>query len=78
MNKTELRDTLYGLQDRRYREMQVKIIPSMAPETIIGVRTPALRTLAKELYRSGEYEEFLEDLPHEFFEENQLHALFPV
>ena len=46
----------------------------MAPERVIGVRTPALRKLAKTLRGSGQAEEFLKALPHEFFEENNLHA----
>ncbi len=74
MNKTELYRRLYELQDLKYRDMQIRIIPSTDPESIIGVRTPALRTIAKEILRSGEYEEFLKELPHRYFEENQLQA----
>ena len=43
-------------------------------EKIIGVRTPALRKLAKELRKDPDIGEFLQDLPHTFFDENQLHA----
>ena len=74
MNKTELHKNLYDLQDAKYRDMQIKIIPSIEPGSVIGVRTPALRTMAKEILRSGDYREFLDELPHEYFEENQLHA----
>lgn len=41
---------------------------------MIGVRTPELRAFAKELAKSGGYDEFLSELPHEYFDENQLHA----
>jgi 3-methyladenine DNA glycosylase AlkD len=54
--------------------MQIKIIPTAEPETVIGVRTPALKAMAKEILNSGEYKGFLEELPHKYFEENQLQA----
>ena len=70
----ETRGKLSSLQDLKYRDMQVRIIPSVKPESIIGVRTPELRKMAKELAQSREIGVFLENLPHKFFEENQLHA----
>ena len=70
----EIREELVRLQDLKYREMQVQIIPSVKRESIIGVRTPELRKMAKELAQSQEVSAFLEDLPHMYFEENQLHA----
>ena len=70
----EIREKLACLQDLKYREMQVQIIPSVKPESIIGVRTPELRKMAKELAQSQEISVFLDDLPHMYFEENQLHA----
>jgi 3-methyladenine DNA glycosylase AlkD len=54
--------------------MQIKIIPSADPESIIGVRTPELRNMAKDILKSGNHISFLEELPHKYFEENQLHA----
>ena len=74
MDKTELYRRLHSLQDLKYRDMQIKIIPTLDPETIIGVRTPDLRTMAKEMLRTGDHKAFLEELPHRYFEENQLHA----
>ncbi|MBQ9032890.1 MAG: DNA alkylation repair protein [Parasporobacterium sp.] len=74
MEKTVLYNRLKELQDLKYRDMQKKIIPTVNPESIIGVRTPELKTIAKEMLRSGEYAEFLNELPHGYFEENQLHA----
>ncbi len=70
----EIREKLSSLQELKYRDMQVRIIPSVKPESIIGVRTPELRKMAKELAQSREIGVFLENLPHKFFEENQLHA----
>ena len=74
MNKTDLHKKLRGLQDLKYRDMYVRIIPNINPESIIGVRTPELRSIAKEMLKSGEYKAFLRELPNEYFEENQLHA----
>ena len=70
----EIRKALFSLQDLPYRAMQVKIIPSIAAETIIGVRTPELRKLARQLEKRDEISVFLADLPHRYFDENQLHA----
>ena len=69
-----IRKELFSLQDLKYREMQIKIIPTVKPESIIGVRTPELRRMAKELAGKKETGAFLNDLPHQFFDENQLHA----
>jgi len=74
MNTGEIREALFRLQDVKYRDMQVRIIPTVKPETIIGVRTPELRRMAKELARAEGIRDFLNDLPHRYFEENQLHA----
>ena len=54
--------------------MQITIIPTVDADSIIGVRTPALRTLAKELSKREDIGRFLDSLPHKHFEENQLHA----
>lgn len=70
----EIREELYRLQDSKYREFQSKLIPTVTPDSVIGVRTPALRKYAKELAKREEIGEFLSDLPHQYFDENQLHA----
>ena len=73
-NYPSLPDSLFALQDLTYKEFQCGLMPTVDPDTVIGVRTPALRKLAKTLRGSGQAEEFLKALPHEFFEENNLHA----
>lgn len=65
---------LVSLQDKGYRDMQITIIPTVDADSIIGVRTPALRTLAKELSKREDIGQFLDSLPHKYFEENQIHA----
>ena len=70
----EIREELYGHQDLKYRDFQVKLIPGMEPEKMIGVRTPDLRKIAKQMAKREDIGEFLENLPHEFFDENQVQA----
>ena len=70
----EIREELLQLQDTNYRDFQSKLIPTADPETFIGVRTPELRKLAKQLIKREDIRSFLEDLPHHTFDENQLHA----
>ena len=69
-----IRETLLSLQDGKFAAFQARLIPNVAPERILGVRTPELRKLAKQLRGSSDAEAFLNTLPHEFFEENNLHA----
>lgn len=70
----EIRKELFALQDAEYRDFQGGLIPGKGPDEMIGVRTPALRKYAKELGKREDIAEFLEDLPHRYFDENQLHA----
>ena len=70
----EISKRLYALQDTEYQVFQSKLIPTVDPETVIGVRTPALRAYAKELSRHEDVGDFLTALPHAYFDENQLHA----
>ena len=66
--------TLFALQDLKYRDFQRKLMPTVDPETVIGVRTPELRKLARSYGRQPESREFLKCLPHQYYEENNLHA----
>ena len=70
----EIREELFGLQDTQYRDFQSKLIPTVSIDYFIGVRTPDLRKLAKTVAKRADVEEFLQQLPHEYFDENQLHA----
>lgn len=66
-----LSEVLFSLQDAKYRKFQQNLLPNIAPDTIIGVRTPELRRLSMEVENR---ECFLISLPHDYFEENQIHA----
>ena len=69
-----IREMLIAHADPDYKAFQCPLMPSVDPETVIGVRTPALRRMAKELKGTADGDAFLETLPHSYFEENQLHA----
>ena len=61
--------------DNDYRSLQQKILPNIDPELIIGVRTPSVKAYAKELRKSGEYQAFIQNVPHKYFDENMLHVM---
>ncbi len=76
MNKAEemIREHLFALQDLKYKDFHCKLIPTVDPKSIIGVRTPELRKYAKELSKAPEAAEFLSILPHKYYDENNLHG----
>lgn len=65
---------LYDMQDKKYLDFQSKLIPNIDKDSIIGVRSPDLKKMAKDMYKSDTYKLFLDELPHKYFEENQLHS----
>ena len=65
---------LYAMQDKKYLDFQSKLIPNIDKDIIIGVRSPDLKKIAKDMYKSDTYKLFLDELPHKYFEENQLHS----
>lgn len=75
MDMDAIQEKLFALQDLNYRQFQAKLMPTVDPEQIIGVRMPALRKLAKELKGTAEAEAFLAALPHRYYDENNLHGL---
>ncbi len=71
---TQIQKKLFALQDEDYRAFTAKLNPTVNPESIIGVRLPAIRALAKELKGTAEAAEYLMTLPHIYLEENHLHS----
>lgn len=72
---TELQEKLFELQDIKYRDFHSKLMPGINKETVIGIRVPVLRKFAKEFAKTSEAELFLQQLPHRFYEENNLHMM---
>lgn len=70
----EIESRLFELADPKYKEFHKSLVPGYPSEAIIGVRTPPLRKLASEFAKRPEISDFLAELPHKYYEENNLHA----
>lgn len=71
----QLQEDLFALQDGKYRDFHSRLIPNIEKERIIGIRTPVLRKFAKEFGKTAESDRFLVQLPHTYYEENNLHMM---
>ena len=72
---TSLQKQLFSMQDPADRDFQSNLMPGIDKDTIIGIRTPQLRRFAKQLMQTAEAEQFLHQLPHQYYEENNLHMM---
>ena len=72
---TDLQQQLFALQDKTYREFHSKLMPDTDKEAVIGIRIPVLRKFAREFARRPEARELLQQLPHQYYEENNLHMM---
>lgn len=70
-----VQDKLFSMQDEKYRLFQCKLMPTVPPDEVIGVRTPALRAFSKELIKTPYADCFTDILPHRYYEENNLHGM---
>lgn len=62
------------MQDLEYKKFHSRLMPTVGEDVIIGIRVPELRKFAKSIAKSEKAEEFLQVLPHKYYEENNLHA----
>ena len=72
-NMKTIYEKLIKYQDLKYREFQIPLVPNINSETMLGVRTPDMRKIAKDVFASPEAADFLATLPHKYFEENLIH-----
>lgn len=73
----KIKNDLLLMQDKTYKDFHSKLMPTINPNSIIGIRVPVLRDYAKKLFKENSIESlnsFLKNLPHEFYEENNIHA----
>ena len=70
-----LKERLFELRDESYREFHLRLIPGIESERVIGVRTPQLRKIAAEFIQTENVDEFLQGLPHFYYEENNIHGI---
>ena len=66
-------EMLLKVKDDKYKVFQAKLVPNIDEDTILGVKTPEMRNIAKEIFKSGKKDEFLKELPHKYYEENLVH-----
>lgn len=71
----EIQKKLFELQDKEYAEFQSKLTLGIPRDAFIGVRVPEVRKLAKSYSKDPECQEFLKELPHQYYDENMLHGL---
>lgn len=71
----EVTKKLFELQDKKYAEFHGRLIPNITKETIIGVRVPEIRKLAKQYIKDEEFKVFIKNLPHKYYDENMLHGV---
>lgn len=71
-----VRSGLFALEDRDYRAFTCSLVPTVDPDAVIGVRSPALRQLSRELLRRPDALDYLGELPHRYLEENLIHCRF--
>ena len=61
-----IKEELFKLQDKKYKDFQAKLFPTLNSKSIIGIRTPELKSLAKKVIKENNYLDFLNDLPHNY------------
>lgn len=71
----EIQKQLFELQDMAYRDFHSRLMPDIDKETVIGIRVPVLRKYAKSIAGTELAEKFIKELPHCYYEENNLHMM---
>jgi len=71
----EIKDLLFENQDLEYKKFIYKLTPGFDEDYFIGVRNPITRSIAKKIYKENNYQEYMKELPHEYYEENMVHSL---
>ena len=71
-------ERLSELGSDKYRDFQSKLVPNIPKETILGIKTPAMRKIAKDIRGTNEADAFLAELPHKYYEENLVNSHCPL
>ena len=72
--EARIQEALFRAQDLKFKAFHSRLIPTIPADTVIGVRTPELRRIAKESGSDPNIEKFLDKLPHKYYDENQVHS----
>lgn len=74
MKLNEIKKILFKYQDKKYQKFESSLIPNVEKKLIIGVKTPILKNMAKEIIKADLSDKYIKMLPHKYFEENQIHS----
>ncbi len=74
MKLNEIKKNLFKYQDKKYQKFESSLIPNVEKKLIIGVKTPILKNMAKEIIKADLSDKYIKMLPHKYFEENQIHS----
>lgn len=74
MKLNQIKKNLFKYQDKKYQKFESSLIPNVEKKLIIGVKTPILKNMAKEIVKADLSDKYIKMLPHKYFEENQIHS----
>lgn len=74
MKLNQIKKNLFKYQDKKYQKFESSLIPNVEKKLIIGVKTPILKNMAKEIIKADLSDKYIKMLPHKYFEENQIHS----
>lgn len=74
MKLNEIKKNLFKYQDKKYQKFESSLIPNIEKKLIIGVKTPILKNMTKEIIKADLSDKYIKMLPHKYFEENQIHS----
>ena len=72
--ESRIQDALFNAQDLKFKAFHSRLIPTIPADTVIGVRTPDLKLIAKNFSTDPNIDKFLNRLPHKYYDENQVHS----
>lgn len=70
----QIQQELLSMKDEKNALFVARLIPTIDPKTILGTKIPLLRKYAKQCFKTKDYQSFLDQTPHNFFEENLVHG----
>ena len=70
----QIQQELLSMRDEKNALFVAKLVPTIDPKTVLGTKIPLLRKYAKQCFKTKDYQSFLDQTPHNFFEENLIHG----
>jgi 3-methyladenine DNA glycosylase AlkD len=72
---TRIQKILFEYRDEKYGDFSAKLVPTLPRGAFIGVRSPCYKKIIGQIHElpPDEVQDFLQELPHTYHEENCLH-----